>query len=140
METLLNKKQLATIDRWHKVAKQLSSLRAEEKELRLNILGDIFNHKPDRETRDSAEHYMIMPGFSLTADFKQSMKIETGNKDFKECLVQISEDDLNEAVKFNPNLSVSGYKKLSIKDRRLIDRCITKKPGLPGLKLVVPKK
>ncbi len=127
----------ATAKEWFDVAKQLAVLKVKEAELRKQMADAAF---PEADRKEGANNKLdIGDGYILQLDHKINRTIDeasvrTLTEDMRQSKVSIDDVFVSKL-----SLGKSAYNKLSEDQLKLVDQCITEKPGTPGLKIVKPK-
>jgi len=134
----------AKIMQWQEAVKNLAAAKEAEAALRNEVLSGAFDFDPEA-LREGTENVELGNGYKLKAVFKISRNLQGGNEAVEKALQKIEKTGAEgefiaeRLVKWKPELSVSEYKKLPDKFRKLIDEVLTSKEAMPSLKLVVPK-
>jgi hypothetical protein len=129
----------ADIQRWAEKAEQLAQLKAEELELRLELVAKYFAGGGAGTVAAD-----VGGGHQLVAKFEQRPKL-AGEEETRGALQAIALADpagvvlADRLVKFTPELRVGEYKKLPPKLAKLIDRVLTWSAATPALELRAPK-
>ena len=123
---------------WFKVKEELDALKARESLLRKQIADAAF---PEDERIEGANNKLdIGGGYVLQLDHKINRTVDEAG------VLSLSEEMRKEGIAvddvFKTKLSfgVAAYRKLDEDQVKLVDQCLTEKPGTPGLKIVLPKK
>lgn len=125
------------VSEWYTVSQQLKELQEKEKELRNQVIGELFPNVPE-----DAEGTFSLPlggGYKVKSTYSLTRKIDEATllamrADFDKAGI-----DLDEVVQWSPSLKVSGYRKLNQEQRELLDEVITSKPGAVRLSIEPPK-
>lgn len=134
----------ALILQWEEAAKNLATAKEVEASLRAEVLKTAFVFSND-ELREGTENVELGQGYKLKAVFKTSRNFAGGQEAVEKALQKIEKTGAEgefiaeRLVKWKPDLSVSEYKKLPEKFKRIIDEVLTAKPATPSLELVAPK-
>jgi len=134
----------AKIMQWQEAVKNLAAAKEAEAALRNEVLSGAFDFDPEA-LREGTENVELGNGYKLKAVFKISRNLQGGNEAVEKALQKIEKTGAEgefiaeRLVKWKPELSVSEYKKLPDKFRKLIDEVLTSKEAMPSLELVVPK-
>lgn len=132
-----NTKRDALIVDWQEKQKALAKAKAEESEARTAVVA-LFNAPADASGVQNIE---LGGGYKLKATFKLRYKLKDSEK-MLEKLEKLGEEGkfiADRLVKFKPELSLTEYKNLSDKMRKIADEYITASPAIPSLELVEPK-
>lgn len=118
---------------WDKAKQLLEQIKERENLLRKEIFALAFpTPKEGSNTLD------IGNGYKLVGEYKINRTLDIAAFDqARESMVDLGIDP-RELVKFTPELIIGPYKKLNPDQMKLVDFCITSKPGLPGLSIKPP--
>jgi hypothetical protein len=119
---------------WEKLKKQVSELVEQEREMRKEIISECF---PTLD--EGTNKYHLGGKFNLVADQPIDRNIDEATwLAFQDKMrkLKIAED----IAKWKPKLNVALYRKLTDKQRILVDNCLIIKPGSVSLKVVEGKK
>ena len=134
----------AKILAWEAAVKELAAAKDAEAALRKEVLAEAFAFDPEA-LREGTENFELGNGYKLKAVFKISRNLNNENEAVDKVLSKIEKTGPEGAfiaerlVKWKPELSVSEYKKLPEKFKKLFDEVVTSKEAMPALELVVPK-
>ena len=134
----------AKILAWEAAVKALAAAKDAEAALRKEVLAEAFAFDPEA-LREGTENFELGNGYKLKAVFKISRNLNNENEAVDKLLSKIEKTGPEGAfiaerlVKWKPELSVSEYKKLPEKFKKLFDEVVTLKEAMPALELVVPK-
>lgn len=134
----------ALILQWREAQQKLASAKDEEMSLRKRVLSEIYSFDPEA-LREGTENVELGQGYKLKAVFKIDYKLSNENEAVDKVLTKMEKAGAEGAVlaerlvKWEPKLSISEYKNLPDKFRKLIDEIVTTKEATPSLELVVPK-
>ena len=134
----------AKIIAWEAAVKALAAAKDAEAALRKEVLAEAFAFDPEA-LREGTENFELGNGYKLKAVFKISRNLNNENEAVDKVLSKIEKTGPEGAfiaerlVKWKPELSVSEYKKLPEKFKRLFDEVVTSKEVMPALELVAPK-
>ena len=134
----------AKILAWEAAVKALAAAKDAEAALRKEVLAEAFAFDPEA-LREGTENFELGNGYKLKAVFKISRNLNNENEAVDKVLSKIEKTGPEGAfiaerlVKWKPELSVSEYKKLPEKFKKLIDEVVTSKEAMPSLELVAPK-
>lgn len=132
----------ALIMEWNEAKSALDAAKEKESELRKRMVDECFPHNPDSEGTENLE---LGEGWKLKTVFKQNRRLGNKNGETDKALTKIekmgAEGEIiaDRLVKWEPKLSLSEYKKLPAKMKKIIDDVITTAPGTPTVSLVPPK-
>ena len=134
----------AKILAWEQAVKALAAAKDAEAALRKEVLAEAFAFDPEA-LREGTENFELGNGYKLKAFFKISRNLNNENEAVDKVLSKIEKTGPEGAfvaerlVKWKPELSVSEYKKLPEKFKKMIDEVVTSKEATPALELVAPK-
>ena len=134
----------AKILAWEAAVKALAAAKDAEAALRKEVLAEAFAFDPEA-LREGTENFELGNGYKLKAVFKISRNLNNENEAVDKVLSKIEKTGPEGAfiaerlVKRKPELSVSEYKKLPEKFKKLFDEVVTSKEAMPSLELVAPK-
>lgn len=128
----------AIILNWQESQKALAKAKEIEAEARQQVIA-LFNAAPDAS---GVQNIDLGSGYKLKATFKLNHKIKGDVEKMLSKLENIGEEGkfiAERLVKFKPELSLTEYKNLSDKMRKITDEFIVTTPALPSVELVEPK-
>ena len=134
----------AKILAWEQAVKALAAAKDAEAALRKEVLAEAFAFDPEA-LREGTENFELGNGYKLKAVFKISRNLNNENEAVDKVLSKIEKTGpegvfiAERLVKWKPELSVSEYKKLPEKFKKLFDEVVTSKEAMPSLELVAPK-
>ena len=134
----------AKILAWEAAVKALAAAKDAEAALRKEVLAEAFAFDPEA-LREGTENFELGNGYKLKAVFKISRNLNNENDAVDKVLSKIEKAGAEgqfiaeRLVKWKPELSVSEYKKLPEKFKKLFDEVVTSKEAMPSLELVAPK-
>ena len=134
----------AKILAWEAAVKELAAAKDAEATLRKEVLAEAFAFDPEA-LREGTENFELGNGYKLKAVFKISRNLNNENEAVDKVLSKIEKTGPEGAfiaerlVKWKPELSVSEYKKLPEKFKKLFDEVVTSKEAMPALEMVAPK-
>ena len=134
----------AKILAWEQAVKALAAAKDTEAALRKEVLAEAFAFDPEA-LREGTENFELGNGYKLKAFFKISRNLNNENEAVDKVLSKIEKTGPEGAfiaerlVKWKPELSVTEYKKLPEKFKKLFDEVVTSKEATPALELVAPK-
>jgi len=142
MNTTVN--QDALIVQWQEAAKTLAAAKETESALRAEVLKNAFAFDPEA-LREGTENIELGAGYKLKAVFKINRSFVGGQEAVEKALQKIEKTGpegefiAERLVKWKPELSITEYKTLPDKFRKVIDEIVTSKEATPALELVAPK-
>ena len=134
----------AKILAWEAAVKALAAAKDAEAALRKEVLTEAFAFDPEA-LREGTENFELGNGYKLKAVFKISRNLNNENEAVDKVLAKIEKTGpegvfiAERLVKWKPELSVTEYKKLPEKFKKLFDEVVTSKEAMPALELVAPK-
>ena len=134
----------AKILAWEAAVKALAAAKDAEAALRREVLAEAFQFDPEA-LREGTENFELGNGYKLKDVFKISRNLNNENDAVDKVLSKIEKAGAEgqfvaeRLVKWKPELSVSEYKKLPEKFKKMIDEVVTSKEATPSLELVAPK-
>ena len=134
----------AKILAWEQAVKALAAAKDAEAALRKEVLAEAFAFDPEA-LREGTENFELGNGYKLKAVFKISRNLNNENEAVDKVLAKIEKTGpegvfiAERLVKWKPELSVTEYKKLPEKFKKLFDEVVTSKEAMPSLELVAPK-
>ena len=134
----------AKILAWEESVKALAAAKDAEAALRKEVLAEAFAFDPEA-LREGTENFELGNGYKLKAVFKISRNLNNENEAVDKVLAKIEKTGpegvfiAERLVKWKPELSVTEYKKLPEKFKKLFDEVVTSKEAMPALELVAPK-
>ena len=134
----------AKILAWEAAVKALAAAKDAEAALRKEVLAEAFAFDPEA-LREGTENFELGNGYKLKAVFKISRNLNNENEAVDKVLSKIEKTGPEGAfiaerlVKWKPELSVTEYKKLPEKFKKLFDEVVTSKEAMPSLELVASK-
>ena len=134
----------AKILAWESSVKLLAAAKDAEAALRKEVLAEVFAFDPEA-LREGSENFELGSGYKLKAVFKISRSLNNENEAVDKVLAKIEKTGpvgvffAERLVKWKPELSVTEYKKLPEKFKKLFDEVVTSKEAMPSLELVAPK-
>ena len=134
----------AKILAWEQAVKALAAAKDAEAALRKEVLAEAFAFDPEA-LREGTENFELGNGYKLKAVFKISRNLNNENEAVDKVLSKIEKTGpegvfiAERLVKWKPELSVTEYKKLPEKFKKLFDEVVTSKEAIPSLELVAPK-
>lgn len=135
---------VADIATLYEMQEQLAALKSAEAMLRRRIF-DHFFPNPTEGSKDNKYPLNDGTGAVLQADHKVNRKVLEPELDVLKAKVRAEGSNLpklpfNKLVKYTPELVKSEYNKLTAEERQLFDEALDIKPGMPEVKVVIPKR
>ena len=134
----------AKILAWEQAVKALAAAKDAEAALRKEVLAEAFAFDPEA-LREGTENFELGNGYKLKAVFKISRNLNNENEAVDKVLAKIEKTGpegvfiAERLVKWKPELSLTEYKKLPEKFKKLFDEVVISKEATPTLELVAPK-
>lgn len=130
------------IGEWEQAAKQLAHYKTVEAAARKAMVDRMF---PDNKGASGTKNVDLANGYKLKAVFKLNYTLDNKDDAVDKALSKI--EKLGEAgvfiaarlVKWEPKLSVSEYKDLEPKFKKIIDEVLKISDGTPSVEIVAPK-
>jgi hypothetical protein len=129
---------------WKNTANQLAELKEREMMLRKELISECFQVNLE-ETEEGTRTLELGGGYKLKAGLKVSRSFDGGQEAVEKVLTKFEKFGAEgqilaeRLVNWKPELSVSEYRKLPEKFRKLIDEIVVTKPASPSLEVVEPK-
>jgi hypothetical protein len=135
---------VADIAKWYEIQEQLTELKAAEAMLRRR-LADHFFKDPKEGSAENKYPLNDGTGAILQMDHKINRTVLEPELDAYKAAVKeegsnLPKLPLNKLVKYKPELVKSEYNKLTAEERAACDTFLNIKPGMPDLKVVIPKR
>jgi hypothetical protein len=135
---------VADIARLYTMQEELAALKSAEAMLRRRIF-DHFFPNPTEGSKDNKYPLNDGTGAVLQADHKVNRKVLEPELDALKAAVREEGSNLpklpfNKLVKYTPELVKAEYNKLTEEERQVFDRVLDIKPGMPEVKVVIPKR
>jgi hypothetical protein len=132
------------IAKWYRMSEELTALRAAEAMLRKRLF-DHFFPAPTEGSAGNKHPLEDGTGAILQADHKVNRTVLEPELDalkaaMKEEGSNLPKLPINKLVKYKPELVKAEYNKLTKEEREVFDRALNVKPGMPELKVVIPKR
>lgn len=122
------------IGRWNELQAKLASIKDEEMKLRKEIFEECF------PTPVEGTATIDMPeGWALKGTYKLTRSIDEAALPAVLAELRKHKVSTDTIITYKPNLSLSNYRKLDPKWRRVLEQAMEIKPGAPTLELVAPK-
>lgn len=134
----------AKILAWQAAVEALAVAKDAEATLRRQVLAEAFAFEPEA-LREGTENFELGSGYKLKAVFKIARSLNNSDDAVDKALTRIEKTGAEgqfvaeRLVKWKPELSVSEYKKLPDKLKKIIDEVVTSKEATPSLELIAPK-
>jgi hypothetical protein len=135
---------VADIEKWYKLQEQLTELKAAEAMLRRR-LADHFFPTPTEGSADNKYALNDGTGAILQMDHKINRKVLEPELDAYKAAMRdpganVPKLPLNKLIKYKPELVKAEYNKLTEAEQKAVDTFLDVKPGMPDLKVVIPKR
>ncbi len=123
---------------------QLATLKSAEAMLRKRV----FAHYFPNPTEGSAKNKVPLndgTGAILQADHKINRKVDESELEKLKEAIKADGSNLpklafTKLIKWKPEVAMGEYRKLSEDDQKVFDRCLVVTPGMPEVKIVIPKR
>lgn len=139
----LTPKQEKVIGEWFDAQAKLDHIKAEEAELRENVLKIFY---PGGVKHEGTENWAMPGGWIFKVVGKANVKIdETMIAHVRQQLKALGPDangvlyTIDETIKYKPAFSASGFKALSKEAQKIVCQAVTFTPGSPAVSLEKPK-
>lgn len=127
-----------------KMQEELTKLKTAEALLRKRV----FNHYFPAPTEGSKDNKVPLndgTGAIIQADHRLNRKVDEGELEKLKEAIKAEGSNLpklsfSKLIKWKPEVAISEYRKLSDEDRLVFDRCLVVTPGMPEVKIVIPKR
>lgn len=134
----------ADIAEWYKIQHQLTALKATEAMMRTRLFAHYFPN-PTEGSKDNKHPLEDGTGAVLQADHKLNRKVLEPELDALKAAMAEEGSNLpklpvNKLIKWKPEVVTAEYRKLTEEERNAFDQCLEIKPGMPDLKVVIPKR
>lgn len=135
---------LEDVARLYTMQEQLAALKSAEAMLRRRI-ADHFFPNPTEGSKENKYPINDGTGAILQMDHKINRKVLEPELDVLKAKIKAEGSNLpklafNKLVKYTPELVKAEYNKLTEEERRLFDEALEIKPGMPEVKVVIPKR
>lgn len=119
-----------------KLQDEIAAKNSEEKTLRLEMAKKWFPNPVEGSTNK----FDIGFGKLLELTHRITRKLDEAALDVAVMEHKISPDLISQVIKYKAEVSTSGYKALSADDAKLFADIVTVEDGMPGLKIITPKR
>jgi hypothetical protein len=138
------KPTIADVARMYEMQLELARLKAAEAMLRRRIFEHFFPN-PTEGSKDNKYELNDGTGAILQADHKINRTVLEPELDALRAAVKEEGSNLpklpfNKLVKYKPELVKAEYNKLTAEERQVFDRALKVEPGMPEVKVVIPKR
>lgn len=134
---------VADIARLYTMQEELAALKTAEAMLRRRIF-DHFFPNPVEGSKENKYPLNDGTGAILQADYKINRNVLEPELDTLRAAIRedatLPRLPLNKLVKYKPELVKAEYNKLTDEERQVFDRALDIKPGMPEVKVVIPKR
>ncbi len=136
----------ADIAEWYKIQSQLAALKGTEAMLRSRLAAYFFPEDARTEgSKDNKHPLNDGTGAILQLDHKINRTVLEPELDALKAAVKAEGSNLpklpfNKLVKYKAELVKAEYNKLTDEERKVFDQALNIKPGMPDLKVVIPKR
>jgi hypothetical protein len=127
-----------------KMQSQLAKLKGAEAMLRKRVFKHYFP-APTEGSKDNKVPLNDGTGAIVQGEHTVNRKVDEGElEQLKEAIFaegsNLPQLDFPNLIKWKPEVAIPEYRKLSVSDRYVFDRCLVVTDGMPGLKVVIPKR
>lgn len=125
-------------------AKALAEAKALEMQLRLEVAETLYGFDVN-VLREGTENIDLGNDYKLKAVFKTSYTLNNKDNAVDKMLTKLENSGeegkfiAERLVKYKPELSVTEYKNLSPKMKKIVDEVVSTKPATPTIEIVAPK-
>jgi hypothetical protein len=135
---------IADVARLYTMQEELTALKAAEAMLRSRIAAHFFP-TPVEGSKENKYPLNDGTGAVLQMDHKINRTVLEAELDALKAAIKEEGSNLpklpfNKLVKYKPELVKAEYNKLTAEEREVFDRALNIKPGMPELKVVIPKR
>lgn len=129
---------------WYKMKQKLNKLKGTEAMLRRRI-ADFFFPNPAEGSKENKHSLDDCTGAVLQLDHTINRNVDQAELEaLREAMFEdgsnLPQLKLDELVRWKPELNKSAYNKLTDDERKVFDRCLIVKPGMPQLDIKIPKR
>lgn len=125
---------MSALKEWTEAKREAEYWKLKEMELRLRLFGAAFVAPVEGTNKAALPHDWIFKATHKINRTIDKAALPAAREQLRE--INVNPDEL---VKYEPDLVVSAYKRLSDQARTIFDTCLTIKPGAPTLELIAPK-
>lgn len=123
---------------------QLAALKGAEAMLRRRVFAHYFPN-PTEGSKDNKVPLNDGTGAIVQGEHILNRKVDEGELEkLKEAMFaegsNLPQLDFSKLIKWKPEVSMTEYRKLTDEERQAFDRCLVVTPGMPGVKVVIPKR
>jgi hypothetical protein len=127
-----------------KMQAQLAKLKGAEAMLRKRVFAHYFPN-PTEGSKDNKVPLNDGTGAIVQGEHTVNRKVDEGELEkLKEAMFaegsNLPQLDLTKLIKWKPEVVIPEYRKLSTEEQQAFDRCLVVTDGMPGLKVVIPKR
>lgn len=125
---------------WQAAAKLLEETKTDEMNKRLLVFSSFFPNP-----KEGVNNLELGAGYILKGTHKLSYSVTNKDGVANKCIdaIRLTGNEgpfiADRLIDWKPSLSTSEYKKADDKYKKLLEPCLTIKPGSPSLELVAPK-
>lgn len=128
------------LEAWYKVSEESAKLRAQEMELRREIVDEFFTDAGEGTSTISLDYgkaLKVNKTITRSVDAAQLEALKVLAHEQGKTSVLVAIDTL---FTYKPSLSVSEWKELTDDERKVFAEIVTEKPGAPSLSIETPKR
>ncbi len=127
-----------------KMQEELAAMKGAEAMLRKRVFAHYFPN-PTEGSKDNKVPLNDGTGAVLQADHKVNRKVDESELEKLKEAIKTEGSNLpklpfTKLIKWKPEVSITEYRKLSEEDQQVFDRCLVVTPGMPEVKIVIPKR
>jgi hypothetical protein len=136
----MNSERDVLIGKWLEAQAASKAAVETERLLRVQVMQSFF---PEAQPDEGTVNQELGNGYKLKFVFKQNITLNKDKVD--DALAEIERQGeegkfiAGRLIKFKPELSLTEYKQLEPKMKKIIDKVITSKPGSPTIEFIEPK-
>ncbi len=127
---------------WYRVQEQLSKLKSAEALMRSRIFKFFFKNPKEGTNKVPLNDGT---GAEIKATHVINRSVDIGSLDALKATMgtegsNLPKLNLDELIKWKPEVSISAYRQLTDEERNAFDQCLIIKPGSPQLEVSIPKR
>jgi hypothetical protein len=123
---------------------QLANLKGAEAMLRKRVFAHYFPN-PTEGSKDNKVPLNDGTGAIVQGEYVLNRKVDEGELEkLKEAMFaegsNLPQLDFTKLIKWTPEVATRAYRELSKDEQAVFERCLVVTPGMPGVKVVIPKR
>lgn len=127
-----------------KMQDQLAKLKGAEAMLRKRVFAHYFP-EPTEGSKDNKVPLNDGTGAIVQGEYVLNRKVDEAELEkLKEAIKEEGSNlpklQFSKLIKWKPEVATTAYRALSKDEREVFDRCLVVTPGMPGVKVVIPKR